>query len=400
MEKPAKEFILEANKYSAHNYNPLPIVIEKGEGIWVQDVEGKKYIDMLSSYSALNQGHRHPKIIDALINQASKVTLTSRAFHNTEMGPLLKKLCDFAGFEKGLLMNSGAEAVETALKAVRKWGYLKKGIPEGSAEIIVCSNNFHGRTISIISFSSEPQYKDDFGPHTPGFTIIPFGDTEALEKAITPNTVAFIMEPIQGEAGVIIPEKGTLKKVREITQKHNVLLVFDEVQTGFARTGKNFAFEHEDAKPDMLLLGKALSGGVYPVSAMLCDNDIMDVFKPGDHGSTFGGNPLGCAVASAALDVIIDEKLAERADVLGNYFIEKLNEINSPYIKEIRGKGLLIGAEIKEEFGGARPFCEKLMDLGLLCKETHDQTIRFAPPLVITKEEIDYSVDLIKKVLL
>lgn len=373
--------------------------MEKGHGIFVYDIEGKKYIDMLSSYSALNYGHRHPKIIDALIEQASRITLTSRAFHNTEMGPFLKKLCEISNFDQGLLMNSGAEAVETGLKAARKWGHINKGIEENAAEIIVCSNNFHGRTISIVSFSTEEQYKKGFGPYTPGFKVIPFGDTKALKDAITPNTVAFLMEPIQGEAGVIVPKDGVLKELKEICKDHNILFILDEIQTGFGRTGKNFAFQHEDASPDILLVGKALGGGVYPVSAMLSNKEIMDVFKPGDHGSTFGGNPLGAAVGIASLDVLLEEDLARKSLDLGKYFIDNLKNLNSPYVKEIRGKGLLIGVEIKEEYGGARKFCEKLMTLGLLCKETHEHTIRFAPPLTITKEEIDYCISIIKDVL-
>lgn len=373
--------------------------MEKGHGIFVYDIEGKKYIDMLSSYSALNYGHRHPKIIDALIEQASRITLTSRAFHNTEMGPFLKKLCEISNFDQGLLMNSGAEAVETGLKAARKWGHINKGIEENAAEIIVCSNNFHGRTISIVSFSTEEQYKKGFGPYTPGFKVIPFGDTKALKDAITPNTVAFLMEPIQGEAGVIVPKEGVLKEIKEICKNHNILFILDEIQTGFGRTGKNFAFQHEDASPDILLVGKALGGGIYPVSAMLSNKEIMDVFKPGDHGSTFGGNPLGAAVGIASLDVLLEEDLARKSLDLGKYFIDNLKNLNSPYVKEIRGKGLLIGVEIKEEYGGARKFCEKLMTLGLLCKETHEHTIRFAPPLTITKEEIDHCISIIKDVL-
>ncbi len=394
-----KKVIQEVESCSAHNYHPLPVVIEKGEGAWVHDVEGKKYLDMLSAYSALNQGHRHPRIIDALVEQAGKVTLTSRAFHNDKMGPFLSKLCEISGFEKALPMNTGAEAVETALKAARKWGYQKKGVEENQAEIIVCANNFHGRTISIVSFSTEEQYRMGFGPFTPGFKVIPYGDAEALEKAITRNTIAFMMEPIQGEGGVIVPEKGCLAKIREITRENNVLLIFDEIQTGFARTGKMFAFQHEAAQPDILVVGKALGGGVYPVSAMLSNTEVMEVFKPGDHGSTFGGNPLGAAVGLASIQVLLDEKLEERSETLGEYFSKRLQELNSPYVKEIRGKGLLIGVEIKAECGKARPFCERLMALGVLCKETHDQTIRFAPPLIISKDEIDWALEKISTVL-
>ena len=394
-----EQFIKEAEKYSAHNYHPLPVVLSKGEGVWVWDVEGKKYLDCLSAYSAVNQGHRHPKIINALIEQANKITLTSRAFHNDKMGAFLKKLCEVAGFDKALPMNTGAEAVETAIKTARKWGYLKKKVEEDKAEIIVCENNFHGRTITIISFSSEPQYRFGFGPFTPGFKMIPFGDAEALEKAITPNTVGFLVEPIQGEGGVIVPPEGYYRAIREITKKHNVLLMADEIQTGFGRTGTLFAMDREGVKPDILIVGKALGGGVYPVSAILANEDVMDVFRPGDHGSTFGGNPLAAAVAMAAIDVIIEERLPERAEELGNYFMNRLREINSPYVKEVRGRGLLIGVEIKKEYGSARPFCEKLMELGILAKETHDQVIRFAPPLVITKEEIDWALERIEKVL-
>ena len=394
-----EEFIREAETWSAHNYHPLPVVIERGEGVWVYDVDGNRYLDMLSAYSALNQGHRHPRIVQALVEQAGRVTLTSRAFHNDKMGPFLKKLCQLAGFEKALPMNTGAEAVETALKAARKWGYLKKGVPENQAEIIAAENNFHGRTITIISFSTEPQYRFGFGPFTPGFKIVPFGDAEALERAITPNTVGFLVEPIQGEGGVIVPPEGYLRQVREITRRHRVLLMLDEIQTGFGRTGKMFAFQHEDARPDILILGKALGGGVYPVSAILADNEVMEVFTPGDHGSTFGGNPLGAAVAMAALDVLVDERLPERAQELGTYFTDRLRRIQSPYVKEIRGKGLLIGVEIKPEYGTARPFCEKLLRLGILAKETHAQVIRFAPPLVITREELDWALERIERVL-
>jgi ornithine--oxo-acid transaminase len=394
-----EDFIKEAERYSAHNYHPLPVVLSKGEGVWVWDVEGKKYLDCLSAYSAVNQGHRHPKIINALIEQANRITLTSRAFHNDKMGAFLKKLCEVAGFDKALPMNTGAEAVETAIKTARKWGYLKKKVEEDKAEIIVCENNFHGRTITIISFSTEPQYRFGFGPFTPGFKVIPFGDAEALEKAITPNTVGFLVEPIQGEGGVIVPPDGYYKAIREITKKHNVLLMADEIQTGFGRTGTLFAMDREGVKPDILIVGKALGGGVYPVSAILANNDVMDVFRPGDHGSTFGGNPLAAAVGMAAIDVIIEERLPERAEELGNYFMKRLREINSPYVKEVRGRGLLIGVEIRKEYGTARPFCEKLMELGILAKETHDQVIRFAPPLVITKEEIDWALERIEKVL-
>lgn len=395
-----KMYIEEVEKYSARNYNPIPIVIAEGEGVWVTDVEGKKYIDMLAAYSAVNQGHRHPKIVNALIEQAQKMPLTSRAFHNDQMGGYLKKLCEFTGFEKALPMNTGAEAVETALKAVRKWGYKIKGVEANQAEIIACSNNFAGRTISTISFSTEEQYKDGFGPFTPGFKIVPFGDAEALKKAITDQTVAVILEPIQGEGGILVPPQGYLKAVREITKENNVLMVCDEIQTGFGRTGKLFAFEHDDIKPDVVTVGKALSGGLYPVSAMLSSSEVMSVFNPGDHGSTFGGNPLGSAVAKAAIDVLIEEDLVNKSAELGKYLMEQLDQIKSPYIQEIRGKGLFVGIELKKEAGGARRFCEDLMDKGILCKETHEHTIRLAPPLVITKEQLDFCVEKLKEVLL
>lgn len=394
-----KKMIQEVEKWSAHNYHPIPIVISEGEGVWVKDVEGKKYIDMLAAYSAVNQGHRHPKIVQALIDQAQKMPLTSRAFHNDKMGEYLEKLCTLTGFEKALPMNTGAEAVETALKAVRKWGYQVKGVPALQAEIITCENNFAGRTISTISFSTEAQYKDGFGPFTPGFKSVPYGDLTALEEMINDNTVAVILEPIQGEGGILVPPEGYLKGVRTLTEKNNVLMVCDEIQTGFGRTGKLFAFEHEGIKPDVVTVGKALSGGLYPVSAMLSSAEVMDVFNPGDHGSTFGGNPLGSAVAMAALDVLVDENLVEQSQVLGEYLMAELRLIKSPHVKEIRGKGLFVGIELNEEAGGARGFCEALMDKGLLCKETHEHTIRLAPPLVITKDELDFCIDQLKAVL-
>jgi len=392
--------ISETEMYSARNYNPLPVVISQGEGSWVWDADGQKYLDMLSAYSALNHGHRHPKIVAALKEQADALTLTSRAFHNDKMGPFLRKLCQMAGYAKALPMNTGAEGVETAIKAARKWGLLHKRVPENQGEIIVCANNFHGRTTTIISFSSEEQYRYGFGPYTPGFRIIPFGDGKALEEAITENTVGFLVEPIQGEGGVIVPPEGYLREVRAITREHNVLLILDEIQTGLGRTGKLFAYEYEDARPDILILGKALGGGVYPVSAVLADDAVMGVFTPGDHGSTFGGNPLGAAVAARALEVIEEEGLVEQAFALGQYFTKRLAELNSPAVKEIRGKGLLIGVEIKEEYGVARVYCEKLMELGILCKETRKQVIRFAPPLVIARsDEIDWAIERIAQVL-
>lgn len=395
----SKGYIECVEKWSARNYNPLDVVIEKGIGCWVWDVNGNKYLDMLAAYSAVNQGHCHPKIVSALTNQANKITLTSRAFQNDKMGTFLKKLCELTGYEKALPMNTGAEAVETVLKMVRKWGYQKKGVEENKAKIISCKNNFAGRTVSIISFSSEEQYREGFGPFTPGFETIPYGDADALENSIDQNTVAFILEPIQGEGGIIVPPPGYLKRIREITEKHNVLLILDEIQTGFGRTGELFAHYHENIRPDVLIMGKALSGGVYPVSAVVADDFIMDVFKPGDHGSTFGGNPLGSAVALAAMEVVVEENLCGKAKELGEYFMKELKEINSEKIREIRGKGLFIGVEIKIQFGKARIYTEKLKELGILCKETHEQTIRFAPPLVIKKEEIDWAIERIRKVL-
>ncbi len=384
------------SRYGAHNYHPLPIVIEKGEGVWVWDVEGRKYMDMLSAYSALNQGHRHPKIVEAAKKQLDKLTLTSRAFYNDQLPLFLKKVAEITGMEMVLPMNSGAEAVETALKAVRKWGYYVKGVEKDKAEIIAAQGNFHGRTITIISFSSEPQYRDGFSPFTPGFKLVPYGDAEAIEKAITENTVAVLLEPIQGEGGIIIPPDGYLKKVREITKKHNVLLILDEVQTGLGRTGKMFAWEWEGVKPDGIILGKALSGGILPVSVFASSKEILGVFNPGDHGSTFGGNPLGAAVGIAALDVIVEERLPERAAEMGKYFMAQLSKLSNPDIVEVRGRGLLIGVELKKP---ARIYAEKLMEEGLLCKETHEYVLRFAPPLVITKEEIDWAMERVRKVL-
>jgi ornithine--oxo-acid transaminase len=386
------------NEVSASNYKPLPVVLTEGEGIWVKDINGKKYVDMLSAYSSLNQGHRHPKIIKALKEQADRITITSRAFHNDQMGAFLKKLCDYSGFKKALPMNTGAEAVETCIKAARKWAYKTKGIEDG--EIIACADNFHGRTVTSVSFSSEPQYREGFGPFTPGFVIVPYGNAAAMEAAVTKKTIAVILEPIQGEAGVVVPPEGYLKEVRKLCDKNGLLMILDEIQTGFCRTGKPFAFMHEGIRPDIMAVGKALGGGVYPVSAMLSDNEVMDVFRPGDHGSTFGGNPVAAAVGIASLDVLEEEKLAEKAGELGIYFAEKLRELNSPFVSVIRGKGLLIGVVIKPECGKARVYCEKLMELGILCKETHEQTIRFAPPLVIKKEELDEKKKKIKKVLL
>ncbi|NIV14483.1 MAG: ornithine--oxo-acid transaminase [Aliifodinibius sp.] len=385
--------------YGAHNYHPLDVVIQKAEGVWVYDVEGKRYLDCLSAYSAINQGHVHPKILNTMIEQARKLTLTSRAFRNDQLPLLYKELSELTGYEMALPMNSGAEAVETAIKLARKWAYQVKQIPRHSAEMIVCDGNFHGRTVSIVSFSSEPLYKDNFGPFTPGFVSVPYGDITEMEAAITPNTAAILIEPIQGEGGVIIPPKGYLEKLRSLCDEHNVLLILDEIQTGLGRTGKWFAQEHENVRADMIIIGKALSGGFYPVSAVLADKDLMGLFTPGEHGSTFGGNPLGAAVARAALRVLVDEKLLENSAELGEYFIEQLTEIPSPHVKEVRGKGMLIGIELNESAGGARRFCEALQNRGILCKETHQTVIRFAPPLVIDKDTINWALPLIREVL-
>lgn len=394
-----QDYINLEDKHGAHNYHPLDVVIARGEGVWVYDVEGNRYLDCLSSYSALNQGHVHPKILQAMIEQAGKVTLTSRAFRNDQLPLLYKELSEATGYEMALPMNSGAEAVETALKLARKWAYTVKGIPRYEAEIITVENNFHGRTISIISFSSEPLYKGDFGPFTPGFVMVPYGNIEAIEKAITPNTAAVSVEPIQGEAGVIVPPQGYLRELRRICDEHNILLIGDEIQTGLGRTGKLFAFDHENVRPDIMILGKALSGGFYPVSAVLADSDVMGLFKPGEHGSTFGGNPLGSAIARAALRVIFEENLIENAAVVGEYFQEQLAEIPSKHVKEVRGKGLLIAVELHQEAGGARRFCEALKDRGILAKETHQNVIRFAPPLIIDKATINWALPAIRDVL-
>ena len=395
----AQELIELAEKHSANNYHPLPIVIAEAKGVWVKDPDGGKFMDMLSSYSALNHGHRHPVIIKALIDQAKKVTLTSRAFHNDQMGPFLQELAALTGFELALPMNSGAEAIETAVKTARKWGVMKKGLGQEEAEIIVAANNFHGRTVTIISFSTDEQYRRDFGPLTPGFKVVPFGDAEALKAAITPKTVAFLVEPIQAEAGILVPPPGYLQKVREICTNAGILMMLDEIQTGMGRTGKMFAFEHEGIRPDVLVLGKALGGGVMPISVVCAGRDVLGVFKPGDHGSTFGGNPLACAVARAAMKVLIEEKLVERSAQMGEYLMGKLRSLKSGYIKEIRGRGLLIGIALRPEAGGARRFCEALMSKAVLCKETHEHVIRLAPPLVITEKEIDWAFSRIKKVL-
>ena len=391
-----QEFIELENTYGAHNYHPLDVVIERAQGVWVYDVEGHRYLDCLAAYSAVNQGHCHPEILRALIEQSHKVTLTSRAFRNDQLPLLYQQLHELTGFEMALPMNSGAEAVETAVKAARKWGYKVKGIPQDKAEIIVCAHNFHGRTVTIVSFSSDEQYRDGFGPFTAGFKIIPYGDAAALREAITPNTCAFLVEPIQGEAGIIIPPAGYLKEAAAICRENRVLLVCDEIQSGLGRTGELFAYMHEGIRPDVVIVGKALSGGFYPVSAVLASKEILGVFRPGDHGSTFGGNPLACAVARAALRVLIDEGMVRNSAVLGQHFLERLREIRSSNVKEVRGKGLWIGIELHT---AARPYCEALKEEGLLCKETHDHVIRIAPPLTITKEEIDWAVERIRKVL-
>ncbi len=390
-------FIELEETYSAHNYHPLDVVIDRGEGVWVYDVDGKKYLDCLSAYSAVNQGHSHPAIRQAAIAQMERITLTSRAFRNDQMGPFLQELCTLTGYEMALPMNSGAEAVETAVKVVRKWGYQIKGVADDQAEIIVCQGNFHGRTTTIVGFSSEESYRKQFGPFTPGFVLIPYGDPAALEAAITPNTVGFMLEPIQGEGGVVLPPPGYLRDVAAICARHNMLLIADEIQTGLGRTGKLFACEHEGVRPDVMIIGKALSGGFYPVSAVLTDNEVLGLFKPGDHGSTFGGNPLGSAIGRAALRVITDENLIQRSQELGDYFKGRLQRIESSVIKEVRGRGLFIGVELTV---AARPFCEALQERGILCKETHETVIRFAPPLVITKEEIDWALGHIEAVLL
>jgi len=381
--------------YGANNYRPLDVVVDRAVGVWVYDVNGRRYLDCLAAYSAVNQGHCHPKILRALTEQATKVTLTSRAFRNDQLPLLYEELYKLTGFDMALPMNSGAEAVETALKTARKWGYKLKGIPDGQAEIIVCANNFHGRTISIVGFSTDEQYRDGFGPFTPGFKVIPFGDVQALRDAITPNTCAFLVEPIQGEAGIIIPPAGFLKAAAAICKHNRVLFMADEIQSGLGRTGKLFAYMHEAMTPDVLIIGKAMAGGFYPVSAVLASREILGVYKPGDHGSTFGGNPLGCAVARAALRVIIEENLVKRSAELGAYFLGLLQTLASPDIKEVRGRGLWIGIELNSP---ARPYCEALKEAGVLCKETHDRVIRIAPPLVITREEIDWAFQRIEKV--
>jgi ornithine--oxo-acid transaminase len=392
----AKQFIALEQAYGAHNYHPLEVVIDRAEGVWVYDVTGKRYLDCLAAYSAVNQGHCHPRIREALVEQATKVTLTSRAFRNPQLPLLLKELHELTGFEMALLMNSGAEAVETAVKAARKWGYTNKGIASGAAEIIVCAGNFHGRTTTVVSFSSDEQYRQGFGPFTPGFKIIPFGDARALRAAITANTCAFLCEPIQGEAGILIPPAGFLREAGDICRENHVLLMLDEIQSGLGRTGRLFAYQHEDVRPDVLIIGKALAGGFYPVSGVLASKEVLGVFEPGDHGSTFGGNPLACALARAALRVLIDEELVERSAEMGEYFLAKLRTLASPVIREVRGRGLWIGIELHVD---ARKYCEALKEVGVLCKETHVKIIRISPPLVILKPEVDWALERVRKVL-
>ncbi|MBN1559764.1 ornithine--oxo-acid transaminase [candidate division KSB1 bacterium] len=386
-------------QFGAHNYFPLDVVIHRGAGVWLHDVDGAKYMDFLSAYSAVNQGHCHPRLVARMREQCEKLTLTSRAFRNDQFPLLLQELCELSGFDRALLMNSGAEAVETAIKAARKWGYTVKGVEAERADIIVGTNNFHGRTTTIVGFSTEEQYKEGFGPFAPGFVTVEYGDIAALKNAISPNTAAVLLEPIQGEGGIIIPPHGYLEAIQAMCRQEDILFILDEIQSGLGRCGKLFAFQHENVEPDGVIIGKALSGGFYPVSAFLARESVMDVFKPGDHGSTFGGNPLACAVAREALKILVDEHLAERSFELGRYFLDKLNSITSPHIKEVRGIGLMIGIELKPEAGGARRFCEALMREGLLCKETHETVIRFTPPLVIHKNDLDWAFAKIKKVM-
>ena len=395
-----KQLVALADKYGAHNYKPLDIVLERGEGVWVYDIDGNKYLDCLSAYSALNQGHVHPKILAAFLEQAKKLTLTSRAFRNDQLPLLYKDLCDLTGYEMAIIMNSGSEAVETALKISRKWGYQTKGIEKNKAEIIVADGNFHGRTISIISFSTEPLYRDDFGPYTPGFKVAKYGNLDSIISLINENTAAIMLEPIQGEAGVIVPPEGYLKAVSNVCKEENILFIADEIQTGLGRTGELFACDHEKVKPDVVIIGKALSGGFYPVSAVLSSASVLGLFAPGEHGSTFGGNPLGAAVARTALRVLVEDNMIENAAILGEYFGDQLAEIPSLKIKEVRGRGLLIGVELKREAGNARKYCEILREKGILAKETHDTTIRFAPPLIIDKGTIDWALERIRDTLL
>lgn len=393
------DFIALEDGFGAHNYHPLDVVLSRGDGIWVWDVEGKKYLDCLAAYSAVNQGHCHPRLVKALVEQSCRIALTSRAFRNDQLALFYQELCGLTGFARALPMNTGAEAVETAIKAARKWAYTVKGVAKDQAEILVFDQNFHGRTTTIVGFSSDSQSQNGFGPFTPGFKILPYGDAEAVEKAMNPNVAAILVEPIQGEGGIILPPKGFLKALRRITKEHNALLMADEIQSGLGRTGKLFAYEHEEIRPDVVIIGKALSGGMYPVSAILADDEVMEVFTPGDHGSTYGGNPLAAAVARAALQALVDEKMIENSKNLGAYALERLRNLNNPIIKEIRGLGLWIGIELREEAGGARRYCEALQQAGLLCKETHKHVIRLAPPLIIRREELDWALDRIEAVL-
>jgi len=392
------ELIRLEDQYGANNYHPLDVVVQRAEGVWVWDVEGNKYLDFLAAYSAVNQGHAHPRIAGVLKAQAERVTLTSRAFRNDQLGPFYEEVHKLTGYARVLPMNTGAEAVETAIKAARKWGYKVKGVPEGKAEILVFTGNFHGRTTTIVGFSDDDQYKDGFGPFTPGFTLLPYGDLEAVRRAMNSNVVGILVEPIQGESGIIIPPAGFMTGLADLCKEHRSLLIVDEIQSGLGRTGKMFAFEHDGVRPDIVIIGKALAGGFYPVSAILADDEVMDVFNPGDHGSTFGGNPLGCAVAREALRVLVDEKMIENSAHLGEYFMGKLRSLSSVKIQEIRGRGLWIGLQLTPEAGGARKYCEALQAKGLLCKETHEDTIRFAPPLCITREELDWAFERVEQV--
>ena len=392
-------FIELEERHGAHNYHPLDVVIARAEGAWVWDVEGKRYMDCLAAYSAVNQGHCHPRLVKVMREQAERVTLTSRAFRNDQLGPFCEELTSLTGFHRVLPMNTGAEAVETAIKAARKWGYTVKGIPTDEAEILVFAGNFHGRTTTIVGFSSDEGYRHGFGPFGPGFRILPYGDTDAVEAAMHEKVAAVLVEPIQGEAGIVIPPAGFLRRLREITTRYNALLVMDEIQSGLGRTGKLFAYEHEGIRPDIVIIGKALSGGMYPVSAILADDEIMGVFHPGEHGSTYGGNPLGAAVAREAIKVLVDEDMVRKSADNGAYFLERLQTVDSKHVKELRGRGLWIAIELKEEAGGARRFCEALQEEGLLCKETHSTVIRIAPPLTIDRNEIDWAVERIGKVL-
>jgi ornithine--oxo-acid transaminase len=396
----SRELIDLENKYGANNYAPLDVVITRGEGIWVEDVDGNRYMDCLSAYSAVNHGHCHPRITQRLLDQAGQLQLPSRAFRNDQLGPFYRQICELTGYEIALPMNTGGEAVETAIKAARKWGYTVKGVPDNQAEIITCAGNFHGRTVTVVSFSSDEQYRDGFGPYTPGFKIIQYGEIAALKSAISPNTVAFLVEPIQGEGGINVPPEGYLRQVEMLCEEHNVLMIADEIQTGLGRTGKLFACDHENVRPDMMVLGKALSGGAYPVSVVLSSREILGVFEPGDHGSTYGGNPLGCAVAQTALEVLIDEGLIENSARLGEYFLERLQAIDSPHVQLVRGKGLLVGVVLNPKAGGGRRFCEALQARGVLAKTAHEHVIRFAPPLCVSKQDLDWALGIVEEVLL